>query len=223
MTLGCAGSNPASPAKKKGIFMSALYEKFNNWLYTDGVHKNAIYILSDPHFNDPDEAEFRDEYPGDEELVKRINLKVQKNDTVIFLGDIGDTYLLNKIRGYKVLITGNHDKGINYYKPWFNEVYDGPLMINDRLLLSHEPLTLPDCMFNIHGHAHKCPTSDNFHLNVCVEFIEYSPLCLTSLLKNGLLIDVMPIHRDTINKAVKRLAASMEEEWAANRKRNEEQ
>lgn len=241
----------------------------------------TIWIYSDPHFNDDEMKNLRKDYIGDDQQVKRINSKVGKNDTIIFLGDIGDLSFIKKIRGYKVLIMGNHEKGASNYKrverfekidvsnyldgktpnelcielsdegqeqyyedarkkaereyktkpdfikvsnginydfhspfmSWyayfdnhlFDEVYEGPLMINDRLILSHEPIEgLPKYMFNIHGHDHSNWYKSDNSLNVCAEHIDYTPVNLSGLLKKGLLKDVLSIHRVTINGANKR-------------------
>ena len=96
-----------------------------------------------------------------------------------------------------------YGKRIN--KGLFDEVYEGPLMINDRLILSHEPIDVPKYMFNIHGHVHdtRC-TGDTNHLNCCAEVINYKPINLTYILKKGLLKDVDSIHRETIDKATAR-------------------
>lgn len=87
----------------------------------------------------------------------------------------------------------------------FDEVYEGPLMVNDRLILSHEPINIPNYLFNIHGHIHnKNYTGDSNHLNVCAESIHYTPINLLSLIKNGLLKDIENIHRKTIDIATER-------------------
>ena len=188
---------------------NGLYEIFEkNWLKPGGT----IWIYSDTHFNDEEIKPLRKNYIGDEGQVKSINSKVGKNDTIIFLGDVGDLSFIKKIRGYKVLIMGNHEKGASNYKReyeekfdytghyednpeefdemkhkgwviedehftkyysdsyavidavlWkkvkdnhlFDEVYEGPLMVSDRLILSHEPIeNLQPYLFNIHGHDH---------------------------------------------------------------------
>ena len=179
-----------------------LYDIFKHWTYVDGLHKNSVYLIGDPHFNDPDSKFFRgDNYPGDEEQVKLINSKVGKNDTIIFLGDIWDTEFVKQIRGYKVLILGNHDKGATTYKEVFNEVYEGPLMISDKIILSHEPVNF-DFAFNIHGHVHGEHQNDNMHFNVCAEHIDYTPVSLNSLVKEGMFKDVPNIHRNTIDRAI---------------------
>ena len=90
-----------------------LYDTFAHWFH-DG--RGTVYFYSDPHFNDPEAALFRKNYIGDAEQVKRINSKIGKYDTLVILGDIGDIELVRKIRGYKVLVMGNHDSGSTNYK-----------------------------------------------------------------------------------------------------------
>ena len=84
----------------------------------------------------------------------------------------------------------------------FDEVYEGPLVIGEKLILSHEPLDTP-WAYNIHGHDHAGKERTN-HLNVCSDVINYEPINLNQLLKNGLTSEVQTIHRDTIDKATKR-------------------
>lgn len=91
-----------------------LYDNFKHW-----YHGGSVYFYSDPHFADEEMKYLRKNYIGDDEQVKAINKKIGKNDTIIFLGDIGDTEFIKKIRGYKVLIMGNHDKGATCYKRKF--------------------------------------------------------------------------------------------------------
>ena len=213
-----------------------LYEIFAERWFKGG----SIWVYSDPHFADTEMKHLRKNYISDDEQVKRINSKVGKNDTIIFLGDICELNFIKKIHGYKVLIMGNHEKGATNYKrvqyeikpedthtvDWydknksnlfkvkdkyyfnnhlFDEVYEGPLMVNDRLILSHEPIeTLPKYMYNIHGHDHSNWFQSDHHMNVCAEHINYTPINLLNLLKNGLLKNVDSIHRITIDNATER-------------------
>lgn len=203
-------------------------------------------------------VKLRRNYISDEEQIARINSKVGKHDTIIFLGDIGNEEMIRKVRGYKVLIMGNHDKGaskyerkrvyhgyyyknifskqqvfdsmnkrypdcaiqlIDTYDRWhatadnglFDEVYEGPLFIAEKLVLSHEPIDLPFA-FNIHGHEH-CYHWREHHLNVCAERIDYYPLNMNKMLKSGLLSEVDSIHRMTIDRAVER-KLNEDEMWA---------
>jgi calcineurin-like phosphoesterase family protein len=136
--------------------IDSLYYPFKKWSYNA-----SVWLYSDPHFGDFESYTFRglNTDKTKEELdkfqVDRINKVVGKNDTIIFLGDIGDPSLLKKIKGHKILITGNHDRGAAFYKDYFEEIYTGCLTISDRIILSHEPIeNCPPFLFNIHGHDH---------------------------------------------------------------------
>ena len=177
--------------------IKGLYDSFAARWYRGG----SVWFYSDPHFADNEMQDLRHNYISDEEQVKRINSKLGKNDTIIFLGDIGDVSLIKKIKGYKVLVMGNHDAGSTNYIDAFDEVYEGILTIGPKIVLSHEPVNIPYA-FNIHGHVHSMEVKDDdMHLNVCAEHIDYTPVCLSKLIKQGLFTDVKNIHRDTIDKA----------------------
>ena len=100
--------------------VTGLYNIFNRlW----GMQ--TIWLYSDPHFGETEEESGLVNKPTDAEQVQRINSKVGRKDTIIFLGDIGDPSWLKGIRGYKVLITGNHDTGIsNYQRVRFQRSFD---------------------------------------------------------------------------------------------------
>ena len=179
--------------------LPSVYDIFNErWC------NQTVWIYSDPHFGDKELAAAIPGRPSDEDQIKMINSKVGRKDTIIFLGDIGDVECAKKIRGYKVLICGNHDAGKTNYAEAFNEIYTGPLMIGEKLLLSHEPIDI-DWAFNIHGHDHAGAYRPN-HFNVCSDVIGYSPINLNQLLKSGLLSNTQSIHRTTINEATARKA-----------------
>lgn len=179
-----------------------LYNIFKHW-----YHGGAIYIYSDPHFADEEMKYIRKNYIGDAEQIKRIKSKVGKNDTIIFLGDIGDVSLIKQIRGYKVLIKGNHDLGDTIYDEYFDEVYRGILTISDKVVLSHEPIEgLQPYLYNIHGHDHANSYCGERHMNVCAEHIDYTPVRLDAILTGGKLKDIESIHRFTIDKATERKA-----------------
>ena len=227
--------------------IAGLYKIFDHW-----HREGTLFIYSDPHFNDTD-LNACIERPDAEELVKLINSKVGRKDTIIILGDIVDIEPVKKIRGYKVLIMGNHDSGRTNYerKTWymefdkdkyqrdeallemqrlypdcrytiseecqfhspfeywkvvadnmlFNEVYEGPLMIGEKLILSHEPVDVP-WAFNIHGHIHDPKhKNDKCHFNVCSDVIGYVPINMNQWMKQGYLSHIESIHRQTINIA----------------------
>ena len=180
--------------------ITTLYPKFREW--SDG---GSIWILSDLHFDDEDTKLMCPTWVSPEEQIELINARVQPNDTFICLGDVGNPELVKLIRSrYKILIMGNHDQSVTRFKDYFDEIYTGPLFISDRILLSHEPISLPFCL-NIHGHDHnnKCEYIDNCkHINLAANVCGYTPVNLGKIIKSGALASVSSIHRITIDNAV---------------------
>ena len=80
--------------------------------------------------------------------MRLLNSCIGKKDTFICLGDVGNVDIVKKIKGYKVLICGNHDSGTGKYEEVFDEVYKGALIIGEKLILSLEPVDIP-WLFNI--------------------------------------------------------------------------
>lgn len=179
--------------------LPGVYKIFNErWC------NQTVWIISDTHFGDEDLRAGKPNRPSDEELVRMINSKVGRKDTLICLGDVGDIEFAKQLRGYKVLICGNHDAGKTNYEEVFDEVYTGALMIGEKLLLSHEPVDVP-WAFNIHGHDHVGKKRKN-HLNVCADVCGYTPVNLNQFLKSGPTSKVVTIHRETIDAATVRKA-----------------
>lgn len=229
--------------------LPGIYDTFQRWA------NQTVWVYSDPHFGDKDLEGGIENRPSTEEQIKMINSCVGRKDTIIFLGDIGDIEAIKRIRGYKVLIMGNHDSGkTNYerdvYTEWFDkeryptrekalyaakrlhpncrysveetyqfcrpfeswvikcdnhlfdEVYEGALIIGEKLILSHEPVNIP-WAFNIHGHDHAGYNRAN-HLNVCSDVTGYKPINLNQFLKSGAMSKIQTIHRETIDNATKR-------------------
>lgn len=179
--------------------IEGLYSIFEHW------HKQGtVWIYSDTHFNDPDVETNIPSRPTAKEHIKLINSKVGRKDTLILLGDVGDLNCASQLRGYKVLIAGNHDTGLTTYKEVFQEIYAGPLMISPKLILSHEPLDI-DFAFNIHGHIHDKQTKElPNHFNMCADVLNYSPVNFNQWMKAGHLARISTIHRTTIDKATNR-------------------
>ena len=228
--------------------IAGLYDIFNHW-----HQEGTLFIYSDPHFGDKDIPN----RPTDEEQLARINSKVGKKDTIIILGDCGDTSFIRRIRAQrKILVMGNHDAGKTNYKRqkhyrkfdkakylrdeailemsklypgfhytvsegygfhspfeyWevcadnrlFEEVYEGPLVIGPKLILSHEPVDVLWAM-NLHGHIHDPHhKNDERHFNVCAEAIDFMPLNFNKWMKEGHLSHIEDIHRTTIDFATER-------------------
>ena len=174
--------------------LKTLYPKFQHWSEGGGV-----YIISDPHFEDDDCQIMNSEWPTPQEYVDKINAKVKTCDTLVCLGDVGNPEWFNKLKsGYKVLITGNHDKGASTYEPYFDEVYNGPLFISDKILLSHEPIDIPFA-YNIHGHCHTYPQDKWNMLNVVADCANFDAINLKDIIKKGRLKEIKNIHRMAID------------------------
>ena len=181
--------------------IKGLYKPFEHW------GENTCWIISDTHFDDPDLIHSYSDRPTAAEQVKLINSKVGKNDTLIILGDVGNVEWVKQLRGYKVLVMGNHDAGASNYlgKDLFQEVYSGPVMIGEKLILSHEPVEELDWCMNVHGHTHdRNIVNDKYHFNVCADVIGYIPINFNKWMKGGHLAKIQSLHRQTINEATDR-------------------
>ena len=215
----------------------------------------TTWIISDTHFGEADLKEVFPNRPSDEELVKRINSRVGKNDMLIMLGDVGNLAYVPQLRAkIKWLVLGNHDLGASNYQrqTWtkkfaqdqfqkdealfemkklypnccysidegyqftapfdyweikadnklFNAVFEGPLMISEKLILSHEPIPNLSWAMNLHGHNHQGPVKSNlYHYNCALEVNDYMPISLNALMKSGLTAHIEPLHRQTIDTA----------------------
>ena len=224
--------------------IESLYKPFQKW-----SEKGAVWIFSDPHFDDEDLVNVYDDRPSADELVRRINSKVGKCDTFICLGDVGDISYVRQLRAkYKILVMGNHDAGRTIYErkvyparysaseytknealnnmkifypnckytirkevsfrfeEWvvtadnglFDEVYEGPVLISPKLMLSHEPIDCAGWAYNVHGHIHTRSHKNDADCH------DYLPLNLNQFLKSGALSKVSSIHRQTIDEATAR-------------------
>lgn len=164
----------------------------------------SIYIISDTHFDDFDCKYMDPDWITPEEHIEKIKKIVNKgNNTLIHLGDVGNPKYLEQIRAYKVLITGNHDV-LRKVSPYFDEIYNGPLFISDRILLSHEPIYgLENFCINIHGHDHGC-IGGKGHINLAANVYLFNVFNLGKEINQGLLSNVKNYHRITIDNATEK-------------------
>lgn len=180
--------------------IKSLYPTFRHW-----SEKGSVWIWSDPHFDDPDCHLMSPNWPTPENQIHILRTYIHKNDTSICLGDVGNPEYIREIPGYKVLIMGNHDQSIEKYTPYFDEVYAGPLMIGEKILLSHEPIYGNDWCVNLHGHDHSpWVTGDSHHRNFAANVVGYMPISLGDLIKEGILSPITSIHRITIDNATRK-------------------
>lgn len=233
-----------------------VYDFFNKVF----VNYDNVWLFSDPHFGDEELAQIYPNRPSADEMVKYINSKAGKDSLVIFLGDIGDTSYVRKLRATTWLLLGNHDKSASAYRrtTWceyydidegwtkeealayakerhpncnyqvqgeydinhrpsyyywkviadnglFDQVFQGPLQLGEKLILSHEPIPLLTWARNVHGHAHSPKTyQDKYHFNICCDAYEYKLFNLSKELREGFLSDITSLHRSTIDEASSR-------------------
>ena len=151
------------------------------------------FIVADTHFHHKNIIEyasrpFKSVEEMDNEMIKRWNNKVGKDDLVIHLGDfaLGNkedvANLRNKLNGKIILLKGNHDhKSVREA---------GFLLIKetleiDNILFSHNPLPkkeIPKGFINVHGHIHEKESLNGF--NISVEKTNYEPVELEDLKKS---------------------------------------
>ena len=144
----------------------------------------------------------------DEHLISEWNSRVRQNDSVYIIGDlifrntVSPENYLNRLRGKKHLILGNHDKDwvkkADMTKHFasverFTEISDGQHIIT----LCHYPLMSWDQIakgsYMIHGHIHNNRDAMYFPLirempnllNAGVEVNEYRPVKINELVKNN--------------------------------------
>lgn len=182
--------------------VKTLYPTFQHW-----SSRGRVWVTSDTHFDDPDCKLMNPDWPHPMVLANRLNSPIGKQDTLVCLGDVGDASYIRHIHcRHKVLLLGNHDRGASYYNEWFDETYTGPLIVAEKLILSHEPVDLGGTpwAFNIHGHCHGHYNDlfmEPYHYNVAVDVMDWKPLNLGEFLKTGVLKNVTSLHRQTIDNA----------------------
>ena len=151
-----------------------------------------VYLISDMHFGHANIMKYENRpfstvEDMDNTIVNNWNKTVNKDDKVFILGDVSfynkdkTRDIINRLRGYKTLIIGNHDKdrSLTWWKDTgFQEVYQYPIIYNEFYILSHEPLYLNENMpyANIHGHIHHLRYDSRQFYNVSVECIDYTPV-----------------------------------------------
>ena len=183
--------------------IKSLYPQFQRWSET-----GSIYIISDTHFDDADCKLMDPHWLSAEVAIDKLKKRIHKTDTFIHLGDIGEASYIDELKCYKILITGNHDV-MSKVASHFDEIYNGPLFIADRILLSHEPIYgLEEMCLNIHGHDHGgigfrySEELDHFtHINLASNICNYIPLNLGKYIKTGIISNIPNYHRLTIDKA----------------------
>jgi len=150
------------------------------------------YLISDCHFGHKnimlyEKRPFETIEEMDSHIIKCWNNKVNKHDTVYFLGDVSfygkekTREIINSLNGRKFLIMGNHDRAhsmIWWKDAGFEWVSKWPILFKKWYILSHEPIYLNENMpyVNVHGHIHSKKYTSPQYINISVEQINYTPV-----------------------------------------------
>lgn len=154
------------------------------------------WVLSDLHLGHKNILKFSGPLRGgttteehDEWLIEQINSVVKKADLLYLLGDVAldeeALKKLNRIRGQKILIRGNHDiYATQEYLKYFQQVY-GLLSFKGTFWMSHAPIHPAELRgrYNLHGHVHQHSIPDDKYINCCVEMTYGVPQSLDDLLE----------------------------------------
>lgn len=158
------------------------------------MENRNIWFTSDTHFGHAKVIEycdrpFNDIHEMDRKLIKRWNTKVKKGDLVWHLGDfalaskeyVAD--IVSHLHGEIRLIKGNHDtRSSQWFRDiGFSQVYDYPIIVDEFIVLSHNPMPfVPSTgMINLYGHIHNSlmfETWGKWCACMCVERHDYAPV-----------------------------------------------
>lgn len=175
---------------------------------------NNVWVTSDTHFGHNNILDYENRLvklnvvtleEQDEELIRRWNSKIHKDDLVIILGDFSfkkakDTEeLLNRLNGNKVLIRGNHDIFLDdkkFDKSLFKAIYDykETRYKGQEIALMHYPIQefkhknregKPSVL--LFGHIHSFSMEIPKHsFNVGVDVNDYYPVRLDDAIAKAL-------------------------------------
>lgn len=155
-----------------------------------------MYLISDLHFWHKNILKYEPR-PFDtveemnDSLLININATVNKKDTLLILGDFAfcGAQKIQKLREMikcqnVELLMGNHDRGRSltwWEEKGFSRVYQYPIVMGGKYILSHEPLSeVPKPFYNIHGHTHGKNMEGRYY-NVSVENINYKPILFDTI------------------------------------------
>lgn len=167
-----------------------------------------IFLISDLHlghtnilgFTNQDGSLLRPGFANIDEhdtfVIDSINKTVRPEDRLVIVGDCvmnkKNMFMLNRIKGIKTLVMGNHDPtDPEYLTPYFAKI-SGTLQL-DQFIVTHIPVHTSQLEYrfkgNIHGHLHGHPALEKFgkadtrYFNVSVESLKYTPISLEEIKK----------------------------------------
>lgn len=144
------------------------------------------YFTSDPHWGHKNTIKWgRPQFQNVDEMNKFLVKKHQEwakklkpEDQFWCLGDIFSHDFLWVYRLFNcktVLLLGNHDRheDVEKFKQYFDEVYEYPVYISDKVCVSHVPQAVFDDQINIYGHLHYNVIDKINYVSACLEPNDY--------------------------------------------------
>ena len=195
------GTRVANPGKWKRLDPVVRLNESQLSIFDDKNRK--VWVWSDLHFHHKNIIGFSERPYDDleqmhEHLLLNHNDYVDKDDIVIWVGDVGFggtgviNEMLSEYNGYKILVVGNHDfNGKKLRKLDFDETHliykvDYPYV---SLVFTHYPMyNVPEPWVNVHGHLHLFPdpiSSHPRHINVNCEIQGYKPRLLDDVARQA--------------------------------------
>lgn len=169
-----------------------------------------IFVTSDTHFNHVNIINYcHRPFSGVDEMNAAIehnwNSIVDEQDTIIHLGDFAmadrksSFPILERLKGNKILVKGNHDEKSIYQHPAWSEVVDYKEIKLEgyRFVLCHYPFIswkgLQHGSINVHGHCHGMLPRTKQQIDVGVDCFNFTPVELLEIPK---ILDVYDGHKD---------------------------
>lgn len=154
--------------------------------------KPQKFFVSDFHFNHHniisfERTQFSTIEDHDSFIISKItewSEKIPSGSTLYNLGDFGSTDFLWTIdilrnAGIKcIFIYGNHDSAsdLEKFQDYFDEVYQYPIFLSNKLVISHYPVAVYDDTLCIHGHLHGSILDSNNYITCSINDINYNPI-----------------------------------------------
>lgn len=153
------------------------------------------YFISDPHFGHYSESTNRgiitfertqfDTIQEHDSWVREMFIqlagKAKPRDEVWVLGDWGDTnalWVMDLFNCKTFFVYGNHDAAadLEKFKIHFDEVYQYPVYLSNKLVVSHIPVAVFEDQINVHGHLHGVVLDSPNYICCSVHVADYRPI-----------------------------------------------
>ena len=176
--------------------------------FIDGVNSidanpfsQKVFFTADTHFSQEGKVKrklvpFASVEETDDEMVRRWNQVVSKNDIVYHLGDFGNYEMINKLNGKVILICGNYEErdyagdfdlfrqellNLGFCEVYKTGIYLDESVVGEKLYLTHKPLSHAQDCLSLFGHVHTLAPLKPFGFNVCVTYHGFAPVSASTV------------------------------------------